>query len=216
VVEKLTITEIFHSIQGESTWAGVPCSFVRLARCHLRCVWCDTAYSFYGGTAMTLDEVVAEVAAADLPLVEVTGGEPLLQPAVYPLMDRLLERGRPVLLETSGAVSIERVPEAVHRIVDMKPPGSGEERRNDYANLQRLTARDELKFVLLDRRDYDWSVALLQQSGAVKRVRAVTFSPVHGTLDPAQLAEWLVADRLNVRLGLQLHKLIWPGIDKGV
>lgn len=165
---------------------------------------------------MSLDEVVAQVADRDLPIVEVTGGEPLLQPAVYPLMNALLERGRPVLLETSGAVSIGDVPPAVHRIVDMKPPGSGEVERNDYRNLELLTPRDELKLVILDRQDYEWSRDLVRRSGVLARARAVHFSPVHGTMDPALLAGWILEDRLPVRLGLQIHKFIWPGVEKGV
>ncbi len=211
----LLITEIFHSIQGESTWAGTPCSFVRLARCHLRCVWCDTTYSFHGGERMELDAIVAEVERADLPIVEVTGGEPLLQPNVYPLMERLLARGRPVLLETSGAVDIGKVPAGVHRIVDMKAPGSGEVARNEYGNLAQLRAGDELKIVLAGRGDYDWAVALLGEHGIDPAV-PVTFSPVHGDLDAAELWSWIVADRLRVRLGLQLHKVIWPAATMGV
>lgn len=141
----LNVSEVFHSIQGEGTWSGTPCSFIRLTGCHLRCVWCDTTYSFTGGERLSIDDVVAEVVKAGLPIVEVTGGEPLLQASVYPLLDRLLARGKPVLLETSGAVSIADVPTEVHRIVDMKPPGSGEVERNDYSNLELLTERDELK-----------------------------------------------------------------------
>jgi 7-carboxy-7-deazaguanine synthase len=166
---------------------------------------------------MSIDAVVAEVAKADLPLVEVTGGEPLLQEAVYPLMEALLDRGHPVLLETSGAVSLVDVPAAVHKIVDMKAPGSGEVDKNHYPNLDMLTDRDELKIVVLDRADYDWALQLLADHPLVQeRVRAVTFSPVHGDLEAAQLSAWMIEDRLDIRVGLQLHKIIWPGVEKGV
>jgi 7-carboxy-7-deazaguanine synthase len=211
----LSITEIFHSIQGESTWTGIPCSFVRLAGCNLRCTWCDTTYSFTGGTQMTVAEIIADVARADLPIVEVTGGEPLLQKAVYPLLDALLAREKPVLLETSGALTIADVPEQVHRIVDMKAPGSGEEDKNHYPNLDLLTARDELKIVVLDRRDYEWSWELMSRYEVMDRVRAVTLQPVADRLDPAMLASWIIADHLPVRLGVQLHKVIWPDAEKG-
>jgi len=213
---ELTITEIFHSIQGESSWAGTPCTFVRLARCHLRCVWCDTEYSFHGGDKMTIEAIVAEVERADLPIVEVTGGEPLLQKNVYPLMERLLERGRPVLLETSGAVTIADVPEGVCRIVDMKAPGSGEVEKNHYENLALLKRGDELKIVLADREDYEWTLRLLAEHEVDPKV-PIIFSPVHGALDAEELAGWLVADRpANARLGLQLHKFIWDPAARGV
>ncbi len=214
--EQLIITEIFHSIQGESTWAGVPCTFVRLARCHLRCTWCDTTYSFTGGDRMSLEAVLQEVESANLPIVEVTGGEPLLQPMVYPLMDALLERGRPVLLETSGAVVLDKVPEAVHKIMDLKPPGSGEVERNEYANIDLLKPHDEVKFVLADRADYEWSRDITLSNSLTQKVKAVTFSPVHGKLDPVDLSAWLIDDQLDVRLGMQLHKFIWPEATQGV
>jgi 7-carboxy-7-deazaguanine synthase len=214
--EFLLITEIFHSIQGESAFRGLPCTFIRLSRCNLRCTWCDTTYSFTGGDKMTIAEVVEEVEKANLPIVEITGGEPLLQPEVYPLMDALLERNRPVLLETSGSINIGRVPEAVHRIVDMKPPGSGEVTRNDYSNLALLTEKDELKFVIADRADYEWSLSLLNEKNLWKKVRSVVLSPVFGDMPPATLAAWMIEDRLQATIGLQLHKMIWPDIEQGV
>ena len=211
----LFITEIFHSIQGESTWAGYPCSFIRLAGCNLRCTWCDTQYSFTPGERWLLDDVLSEIARADLPTVEVTGGEPLLQEGVYALLDAMLAQGRRVLLETNGTISIVRVPEAVHKIVDMKPPGSGEADKNDYANLSLVGRRDEIKLVIIDRADYEWSRELVRKHELVGRVKAVTFAPVHGELKPTVLAEWMREDGLDARLGVQLHKLLWPRVDRG-
>lgn len=165
---------------------------------------------------MSLDAVLKEVESANLPIVEVTGGEPLLQPMVYPLMDALLDRGRPVLLETSGAVSLAEVPKAVHRIMDFKPPGSGEVGKNDFRNIDLLEPHDEVKFVLANRADYEWSRDITQANSLTEKVKAVTFSPVHGQLDPVDLASWLIDDRLTVRLGMQLHKFIWPEATQGV
>jgi 7-carboxy-7-deazaguanine synthase len=212
----LTVNEIFHSIQGESTLAGEPCVFVRLTACDLRCTWCDTAYAFHEGRKMSVDDVVAAVEQYGCPLVEVTGGEPLLQPEVYPLMTRLLDRGKRVLLETGGHRSIADVPSGVVRIVDVKCPGSGESGRNDWANLTRLTAIDQVKFVLADRADYEFARDLVQKESLADRVAAVLFSPVHGVLHPRALAEWILADRLRVRLQLQTHKFIWPPDTRGV
>ncbi|MBN1946341.1 MAG: radical SAM protein [Bradymonadales bacterium] len=212
---RLTVCELFHSIQGESSWAGTPCSFVRLAGCHLRCTWCDTPYAFTGGTPMEIDQVVAEIASADLPIVEITGGEPLLQPAVYPLMEILVDRNRPVLLETSGTLDIARVPEGVHRIMDLKPPGSGQEAHNRLDNLDLLDRRDEVKMVLTDRQDYLWARQMAARFHLVERVGCVIFSPVHQRLAPALLASWILEDRLHVRLGIQLHRVIWPDRDRG-
>jgi len=165
---------------------------------------------------MSLEAVLQEVESANLPIVEVTGGEPLLQPMVYPLMDALLERGRPVLLETSGAVVLDKVPEAVHKIMDLKPPGSGEVERNEYANIDLLKPHDEVKFVLADRADYEWSRDITLSNSLTQKVKAVTFSPVHGKLDPVDLSAWLIDDQLDVRLGMQLHKFIWPEATQGV
>jgi 7-carboxy-7-deazaguanine synthase len=205
----LTINEIFYSIQGESTFAGRPCVFVRLTACDLRCSWCDTAYAFYEGSKRSLDEVIAIVESYNCPLVEVTGGEPLLQEDVYPLMSGLVERDRTVLLETGGHRSTARVPDQVIIILDIKCPGSGEAHRNDWSNLDRLRLHDELKFVIKDRTDYEYARDVVQSSALTGRAAAIHFSPVHGVLDPKLLSEWVLADRLPVRLQLQIHKYIW-------
>ncbi len=212
----LTINEIFHSIQGESTYAGLPCVFVRLTACDLRCRWCDTPYAFHEGRKMTVDDVVADVEARGCPVVEVTGGEPLLQPDVYPLMQRLLDSGKTVLIETGGHRSIARVPAGVIRIVDVKCPGSGESEKNDWSNLARLTSTDEVKFVIADRADYEFARDVVRREALDEKVAAVLFSPVHGELGPKQLAEWVIADRLTVRVQLQVHKYIWSPETRGV
>lgn len=212
----LTINEIFHSIQGESTYVGRPCVFVRLTACDLRCAWCDTPYAFVEGRKMSVDEVARDVAHYDCPLVEITGGEPLLQEDVYPLMQRLLDEGRTVLLETGGHLSVERVPPRVVKIIDVKCPGSGESAKNRWANLEHLDPRDQVKFVLLDRADYEFARDVLCRYALDRRVAAVLFSPVHGELEPKTLAEWVLADRLPVRVQLQLHKYIWGADARGV
>jgi 7-carboxy-7-deazaguanine synthase len=212
----LTINEIFHSIQGESTHAGRPCVFVRLTACDLRCSWCDTPYAFHEGRKMTVDQVVEQVGGFDCPVVEITGGEPLLQPDVYPLMDRLLERGHTVMLETGGHRSIAGVPADVIRIVDVKCPGSGEADKNDWSNLALLSRSDEVKFVIRDRADYDYARKVADEHGLVERCSAVLFSPVHGVLPARDLAAWILADRLGVRLQLQAHKYIWSPDARGV
>src|SRR5687768_14176886 len=196
----LTINEIFHSIQGESTFAGEPCVFVRLTACDLRCSWCDTTYAFHEGRKMSIDEVMAEVGRFDCPLVEVTGGEPLLQREVYPLMHRLLEAGKTVLIETGGHRSVEDVPAGVIRIMDVKCPGSGEAGKMDWDNLRRLTPSDQIKFVIRDRADYEYARDVVTRESLARRVEAVLFSPVHGVLESRLLAEWILADRLPVRL----------------
>jgi 7-carboxy-7-deazaguanine synthase len=212
----LTVNEIFHSIQGESTFAGEPCVFVRLTACDLRCSWCDTPYAFHEGQKMSIDEVMAVVDQFGAPLVEVTGGEPLLQSDVYPLMDRLLERGKTVLLETGGHRSIEKVPSRVIRIVDVKCPGSGESDKMDWSNLERLTSADQVKFVIKDRTDYDYARDIVSRERLSSRVAAVLFSPVHGVLEPRLLAEWMLADGVAARLQLQAHKYIWSPETRGV
>jgi 7-carboxy-7-deazaguanine synthase len=212
----LTVNEIFHSIQGESTYAGEPCVFVRLTACDLRCRWCDTPYAFHEGRKMSVDEVVRAVDAYGCPMVEITGGEPLLQADVRPLMERLLEAGRTVLVETGGHRSIAGLPERVIRIVDIKCPGSGESGKMDWSNLARLTTRDEVKFVIADRVDYEYARDVLRREGLNERCRAVLFSPVHGELDPKLLAEWVLADRLPVRMQVQVHKYIWDPLTRGV
>lgn len=211
----LTVNEIFHSIQGESTHAGEPCVFVRLTGCHLRCVWCDTAYAFHEGKKMSVAEVLAEVEGYGCSLVEITGGEPLLQPDAVPLMERLVEREHRVLIETSGTVDIDRVPPGVGRIIDIKCPASGHSDRNRWSDLSRLREGDELKFVLADREDYCWAVSQIRVRGLEGRC-PLLFSPVHGELDSAELARWVLEDRLPVRVQLQIHKYIWPGVARGV
>ena len=212
----LTINEIFHSIQGESRRAGEPCVFVRLTACDLRCSWCDTAYAFYEGSKRSVDDVVAEVEKYACPLVEITGGEPLLQEDVYPLMDHLLASGHTVMIETGGHRSIARVPSAVLKIVDVKCPGSGEAHRNHWENLDLVGSHDEVKFVLKDRADYDYAKEAVADHALVGKVGAVHFSPVHGVLDARVLSEWVLADRLAVRVQLQLHKFIWSPETRGV
>jgi 7-carboxy-7-deazaguanine synthase len=212
----LTVNEIFHSIQGESTYAGEPCVFVRLTACDLRCSWCDTPYAFHEGRKMSVDEVVQEVERYACPLVEVTGGEPLLQADVYPLMTRLLEAGKQVLIETGGHRSITEVPSGVIRIMDVKCPGSGEANKTAWDNLEQLTAADQVKFVIRDRGDYEYARTVVARESLPGRVAAVLFSPVHGVMDARELAEWILEDRLRVRLQLQAHKFIWPPEARGV
>jgi 7-carboxy-7-deazaguanine synthase len=212
----LTVNEIFHSIQGESTHAGRPCVFVRLTACDLRCSWCDTPYAFHEGRKMPVDEVVARVRDYGCDVVEITGGEPLLQKDVYPLMDRLLAAGHTVLLETGGHISVEQVPEGVFRVIDVKCPGSGESTRNHWANLAHLRPHDEVKFVIKDRVDYAYARDVVERHRLAGRCAAVLFSPVHDVLDPKQLAEWILRDRLPVRLQLQAHKYIWDPQTRGV
>ena len=212
----LTVNEIFYSIQGESTRAGEPCVFVRLTACDLRCTWCDTPYAFHEGRKMTVDQVVAEVDRHRCPLVEITGGEPLLQDDVYPLMDRLLADGRRVMLETGGHRPIDRVPAAVSKIVDIKCPGSGEADKNHWANLDALAPADEVKFVIKDRADYEYAKRVIAERGLDQRARVVLLSPVHGVMDPKALSEWMLADHLPARLQLQLHKFIWSPATRGV
>ena len=212
----LTINEIFHSIQGESTYVGTPCVFVRLTACDLRCSWCDTPYAFYEGRKMSVDQVIEQVEQYGCPTVEITGGEPLLQREVYPLMARLISTGKTVLIETGGHRSIADVPPGVVRIMDVKCPGSGETAKMDWDNLSRLTARDQVKFVVQDRTDYEFAREVVKRESLWTRVDAVLFSPVHGVLESRQLAEWILADRLPVRLQLQAHKFIWAPDARGV
>ncbi len=233
----MVITEIFRSIQGESSYAGLPCIFVRLTGCNLRCSWCDTEYSFSGGERLSLDEVLAAVRRLTpegvgdhaARLVEITGGEPLLQEGeVIPLMQRLLDDGYIVLLETSGERPLAAVPAAVHKIVDVKCPASGEGDSFRPENLDALTSGDEVKFVLADRGDYEFAGDFVRRHALAERVRSVIFSPAfakdaagarsteHCLLDPRVLAEWILADGLPVRLGLQIHKFIWDPAVKGV
>ncbi|MCU1309563.1 MAG: Fe-S protein radical family [Candidatus Angelobacter sp.] len=224
------IIEIYKSVQGESSFAGLPCIFVRLAGCNLRCVWCDSEYTFSGGKKMSLEEVETEVAKlAPVKLVEITGGEPMLQEKeLLPLLDRLLASGYQLLMETSGERPLANVPKAVHKIVDVKCPGSGEGGRFHLPNLNALTTRDEIKFVLADRPDYEFARDFTREHGLERQVNSVLFSPAfrkdagpardaaNCMLDPRDLVDWILEDGLNVRLGLQIHKFIWEPMTKGV
>ena len=212
----LTIFEIYPSIQGESTHVGRPCVFVRLSACDLRCRWCDTAYAFTGGTKMTIDDVMAEVARHECRLVEITGGEPLLQPEVTALMERLIADGYEVLLETGGHRPLDDVPDEVVAIVDVKCPASGESARMHWPNLEQLSNRDEVKFVIQDRGDFDYARDVVDRYRLAERTAAILFSPVHGVLAPADLARWILEAHLPVRLQLQAHKYIWSPEARGV
>jgi 7-carboxy-7-deazaguanine synthase len=233
--KNMVITEIFKSIQGEGTRAGLPCIFVRLTGCNLRCTWCDTAYAFHGGRKMSMEEVVARVdelagrstssaaSQAAVPLVELTGGEPLLQEEVYPLAEKLLALGYTVMIETSGERFIGKLPAEVIKIVDVKCPDSGEADTFEMRNIEALSENDEVKFVLSTRRDYEFARDFTAQHGLARRVRQVLFSPVFEDpekkwpgLEPRTLVEWILADGLPVRLGLQMHKFIWNPATKGV
>ncbi len=213
---RLHINEIFYSIQGESTYAGRPCVFVRLTGCNLRCRWCDTEYAFYEGRRMTIDEVAAAVAGYGCKLVEITGGEPLLQEGVYPLIDSLFSTGHTVMVETSGAVDVSRLDPRAIKIMDVKCPGSGECDRNLWSNFEHLGARDEIKFVIADRADYEWAREIIRKRCGSLRIGAILMSPAFGELDPVVLAGWILEDRLPARLQLQLHKYIWPPNTRGV
>ena len=223
----LLINEIFHSIQGESTRIGCPCVFIRLRGCHLRCHYCDTAYAFTEGGRRSVDSIIEEVRGTGCTLVEVTGGEPLLQPDVHDLMTRLCDLGMTVLVETSGACDISPCDPRVIRILDLKTPGSGEVERNDFANIQHLRPVDEVKFVLVDRADYEWMKDTIEAHDLHSRVDVILASPVHQQaagggitgslgLEPRQLAEWILEDGLRVRLQMQLHKQIWDPTTRGV
>ena len=211
----MRITEVFHSVQGESTFAGLPCVFVRLTGCPLRCTWCDTEYAFVGGTDRSIDDLLDTVRSYRCRLVEVTGGEPLAQPDTATLLRRLCEEGFTVLLETSAAVDTAIVHPSVRIILDVKCPGSGMTERTHWPNVERLRPQDEAKFVIQDRRDYEWAKNILDRFRLTDRC-PILFSPVFGALDPQQLAEWLLADRLPIRLQLQLHKYIWAPDMRGV
>ena len=226
------ITEIFKSIQGEGTRAGLPCIFVRLTGCNLRCTWCDTAYAFHGGQKMTLDEVVDRIeilnrrsdgSSAGITLVELTGGEPLLQEEIYPLAEQLLAVGYTVMIETSGERFLGRLPKEVIKIMDVKCPDSGEPGTFDLRNLEELSGQDEVKFVISSRRDYEFAREFAGEHRLAEKVREVLFSPVHDDpngkwsgLEPRTLVEWLLEDGLPFRLGLQLHKIVWDPATRGV
>ncbi len=217
MVNHMQVTEIFRSIQGESTWAGTPCVFVRLTGCNLRCAWCDTSYAFDGGQAMTVKEIVAAVAGYRLTLVEITGGEPLAQAECPALAQRLLDEGHTVLVETNGSLPIESLPAGVIKIVDLKCPDSGMEDRNYWPNLAVLNReRDEVKFVLASRRDYEWARGVIREHAVHEQCHAVLLSPVLDRIPPKPIVEWILEDALPVRFQLPLHKYVWPPETRGV
>ncbi len=211
----LVIHEIYRSLQGESTFAGLPCVFVRLSACNLRCVYCDTPHAFYQGDVVAVDEILARALELGDDLVEITGGEPLLQHEVYDLMTRLCDRGRTVLIETSGAISTESVDPRVRVILDVKTPGSGEVEANVWHNLDRLKSIDEVKFVVVDRADFDWSIGVIEKHKLIERC-PVLMSAAFGRVDPTELAAWTLETRLPLRLQLQLHKILWDPKARGV
>lgn len=212
----LVVHEMYVSVQGESTHTGRPCAFVRLTACDLRCSWCDTPYAFTGGKKMSVGDVVAAVELLRCPLVEITGGEPLLQADVIPLMGKLIAAGHEVLVETGGHLPIDKLPAEVVAIVDVKCPGSGEAAKMHWPNLAALRPHDEVKFVIKDRADYEYARAVVREHDLASRTEAVLFSPVHGALAPADLAKWLLEDHLPVRLQLQQHKYVWAPDARGV
>jgi 7-carboxy-7-deazaguanine synthase len=212
----LTINEIYRSIQGESTWAGLPCTFVRLTFCDLRCTYCDTAYAFYEGNKMATGEIINRVRGLGCHLVEITGGEPLLQPNVIPLMRELCDAGHTVLIETSGAHDISKIDPRVHRIMDLKTPSSGESHRNLAINIPHLNKLDEVKFVIGTREDYEWTRDRIREHDLGNKVNAVLLSPVFGKIDPREIVEWMLEDSLPARFQLQMHKFIWDPAMKSV
>ena len=212
----LVIHEIYASIQGESTFAGLPCTFVRTTGCNLRCVWCDTPQAFHGGTRMPRAEVLSRALALDTPLVELTGGEPLLQRGVLPLMRELCDAGKTVLIETSGEADVSEVDRRVHKVMDLKCPGSGESHRNRWSNLEHIGTGDEIKFVLADRADYEWMRDVLRERRLAERTPNLLASTVFGKLAPRDLVAWVLADKLTVRVQLQMHKYVWPSDATGV
>lgn len=215
-IDQIRVHEIYESIQGESSFAGLPCTFVRLSRCNLRCRWCDTPQAFEGGTEMSRAAVLEKALSFGTPLVELTGGEPLLQEGAIPLLRELCDAGRTVLLETSGERDISLVDPRVHRIMDLKAPGSGESQRNRWENVAHLSSRDEVKIVLADRADYEWAKGVIEEHGLERRVNEVLLSPVWGELDPKDLVKWVLEDEMPVRVQIQMHKVIWDADTQGV
>jgi 7-carboxy-7-deazaguanine synthase len=213
--ERLMVHEIYASVQGESTYAGIPCTFIRTTACNLRCTWCDTAHAFRHGDVMSIDQVFEQVSAMGPKLVELTGGEPLLQPAVIPLMERFLDAGFQVLLETSGSLDIGPVDPRVVKIIDLKAPGSGEVEANDWTNIPKLLPHDEIKFVLQNREDYDWAKAVIDEHELAGRCELL-MSTVFEKLSPETLVDWIMEDNLPVRMQLQMHKYIWDPRQRGV
>ena len=214
--DSLVVHEIYASVQGESSFVGIPCTFVRLTGCNLRCAWCDTEQAFYGGKRMRREAVREEALRFGTPLIELTGGEPLLQPGTIPLLREFCEAGRTVLLETSGEADVSRVDPRVHKIMDLKAPGSGESHRNRWSNLLHLTKRDEIKFVLADRVDYEWMRGVIAERQLNGIGCTLLASPVWGKLNPKDLVQWVLEDGLNVRVQVQLHKVIWGAAAQGV
>ena len=212
----LTINEIYESIQGESSWAGERCVFVRLTFCNLRCSYCDTEYAFYEGAKRPVGEIFDEVMAIDCPLVEITGGEPLLQKGVLGLMRKFCDAGREVLIETSGNRDISVVDPRVHVIMDLKTPSSGEQAKNRLENIEHLAKKDEVKFVIGSEEDYLWAKKMVLEHGLAGRCGAVLFSPVFGRIEPRSIVDWIVRDKLDVRFQLQMHKFIWEPTKQGV
>lgn len=215
MADTLIITEIYASVQGESEYAGIPCTFIRLTGCPLRCRWCDTTYGFSGGTEMSLDSILSKVEDLGLPLVELTGGEPLAQKNCAKLAGELVARGYKVLIETGGSEDVSVLPQDVHIIMDLKAPGSQMHERNLWKNLEHLKSTDEIKIVLSHREDYDWAIKVIKENRLTDRFK-VLLSVAFGLLQPKDLAEWMVADRLKARLNLQQHKYIWHPRAKGV
>jgi 7-carboxy-7-deazaguanine synthase len=213
---RVRVNEIFYSIQGESTWAGRPCVFVRLTGCNLRCSWCDTAYAFYEGAQMEIAAVIIRVRSYGCRLVELTGGEPLLQQGIHALIEALLAEEYEVLIETSGERDIGVLDPRVIRIIDLKCPDSGEVERNLWANIAHLNARDEVKFVIASRRDYEWACGVISEYRLQGRVNAILLSPAFGLIEPIALADWILEDRLPARMQLQMHKYIWSPAARGV
>lgn len=214
--DTLVVHEIYASLQGESTFAGLPCTFVRLTGCNLRCTWCDTPQAFYGGMRMLRQDVLARALAFQTPIVELTGGEPLLQPGAFLLLRELCDAGKRVLVETSGEAPVDGVDPRVHKIMDLKAPGSGESHRNRWSNLAHLTANDEIKFVLAHRVDYEWMRNAITEHRLADKVASLLASCVFGSLSPKDLAAWVLEDRLPVRVQLQMHKYIWGKDAEGV
>lgn len=216
IEDTLVVHEIYRSVQGESSFVGVPCAFVRLTGCNLRCSWCDTPHAFYGGNRMPRRIVLERALALGTPLVELTGGEPLLQPGTIPLLAELCDAGKTTLIETSGEADVSQVDARVHKIMDLKAPGSGESHRNRWSNLEHISSRDELKFVLKDRADYEWMRSIIAERELGKLGCALLASPVWGVLDPKDLVAWMLEDGLPVRLNLQIHKVVWEPTTQGV
>jgi 7-carboxy-7-deazaguanine synthase len=214
--DTLVVHEIYASIQGESTFAGLACAFVRTTGCNLRCVWCDTPQAFHGGTRMKREDVLARALALETPLVELTGGEPLLQPGAFPLLRELCDAGKTVLVETSGEADVSRVDRRVHKVMDLKCPGSGESHRNRWSNLDHIGPGDEIKFVLADRADYEWMRGIVAERNLAALTPNLLASTVFGKLAPRDLVAWVLADRLAVRVQLQMHKYVWAPDATGV